>query len=48
MLIAMAPEMAAVVQPNSCSSGTIRMLGVARIPAVTSKIRKVTPATTQA
>jgi hypothetical protein len=44
---AMAAEMAALLQPNSRSSGTIRMLGVARTPAVTSKTAKVTPAIVQ-
>ena len=48
MLMAMAPEMAARLQPNSPSSGTIRMPGVARTPAVISSTRKVTAATIQA
>ena len=44
MLIATAAEIAARLQPNSLSSGTIMMLGVARIPAVTSRIPKVSNA----
>lgn len=35
-------------QPNSRSSGTIGMLGVARVAAETSRHRKVTPRTIQA
>ena len=37
ILIAMAPEIAARLQPNSRSKGTIRMAGVARMPAVESR-----------
>ena len=48
MLIATAAEITARFQPNSVSSGTIRMPGVARMPAVTSSTMKVTAATTQA
>lgn len=48
MLTATAPAIVAVDQPNSRSSGTIRMPGVARIPAPISSTTKVTPATTQA
>jgi hypothetical protein len=48
MLIATAAEMAARLQPNSVSSGTISTPGVARMPAVTIRITKVTPATTHA
>ena len=48
MLMAMAPEIAARVQPNSCSSGTMRMAGEARTPAVASRIKNVTAATIQA
>ena len=48
MLMATAPEMAARLQPNSASSGTIRSPGVARMPAVDSSTRKVTAATTHA
>ena len=47
MLIATAPEITVRFQPNSASSGTIRMPGVARMPAVTSSTRNVTPATIQ-
>ena len=46
MLMATAPEMTARFQPNSLSSGTIRMPGVARMPAVTSRTVNVTAATT--
>ena len=48
MLMATAAEITARLQPNSASSGTIRMPGVARMPAVTSSTTKVTAATTQA
>ena len=48
MLIAIAAEIAAVDQPNSCSSGTIKTPGVARTAAVTSSTQKVTAAMTQA
>ena len=48
MLMATASEMTARLQPNSVSSGTIRMLGVARMPAVTSTTTNVVAATTQA
>jgi len=46
-LIEIASEMVALDQPNSCSRGTISTLGVARIPAATSKAKKVKPATSQ-
>ena len=48
MLIATASEMAARLQPNSASSGTISTPGVARMPAVISSTMKVTAAITQA
>jgi hypothetical protein len=48
MLIAIAAEMTVRLQPNSRSSGMIRMPGVARMPAVTRRTAKVTKATTQA
>ena len=49
MFRAMAPEMAAADQPNSCSMGTMSTPGVARTAAVTSKtLQKVTAATIQA
>ena len=41
-------EIVARDQPNSVSSGTIKTPGVARSPAATSKVTKVTPATIQA
>ena len=41
-------EITVRLQPNSLSSGMMRMPGVARIPAVTSSTPKVTSATTQA
>ena len=44
-LIATANEMVARDQPNSCSTGTIRMLGMERMPAATSSVTKVIPAT---
>ena len=47
MLIATANEIAVRFHPNSVSSGTIRTPGVARTPAPTSRITKVTAATTQ-
>ena len=47
-LIPIAKEIVARDQWNSCSSGTIRMPGVARTPAVTTTATKVTAATTQA
>jgi hypothetical protein len=40
--------MAASLQPYSDSNGSMSTPGVARIPAVTSSTRNVTPATTQA
>jgi hypothetical protein len=48
MLIATAEEMTARLQPNSPSSDTMSTPGVARTPAVTSRMTNVTPATTQA
>ena len=48
MLIATAPEITVRLHPNSASSGTIRMPGVARTPAVISSTTKVTSATIQA
>ena len=48
MLIATAAEMTARLQPNSPSSETISTPGVARTPAVTSRMTNVTSATTQA
>ena len=48
MLIATAAEMTVRLQPNSCSSGTIRSAGVARTPAVMRRTVKVTSATTHA
>ena len=42
MLMATAAEIAARLQPNSDSSGTMRRPGVARMPAVMSRTRKVT------
>jgi hypothetical protein len=47
MLIATAPEMTARLQPNSVSSDTMRTPGVALMPAVTSRMTKVTVATIQ-
>jgi hypothetical protein len=44
---AIAEEISAVSQPNSFSSGTIRMPGAPSAPAVTSMVRNVTPTTTQ-
>src|SRR5438128_10698945 len=44
----MADEMPARLQPNSCSSGTMRTLGVARMPAAASSDTKVIAMTTQA
>ena len=44
--IAMAVEICCAVQPNSFSSGTIMTPGAPIAPAVTSMVRKVTPATT--
>ena len=41
-----AEETVAGDQPNSCSSGTINMLGVARTAAVTTSVTNVTAATT--
>jgi len=41
-------EIVALDQPNSCSSGTIRIPGVDLIPAVMNRVRKVTPAIIQA
>ena len=46
MLTATANEIAVRFHPNSVSSGTISTPGVARTPAPTSRITKVTPATT--
>ena len=43
-----ASEMLARVQPNSCSSGTMRTPGVARMPAAASNVTKVMAATIQA
>jgi len=43
-----AKEIVARDQWNSCSSGTIRTLGVARTPAVTTTTRKVTATMIQA
>ncbi len=48
MLMATAVEMTARLQPNSRSSDSISTPGVARMPAVTSRITNVTTATTQA
>ena len=48
MFSPIAKEIVARDHPNSVSSGTIRTPGVARSPAATSKVRKVTPATIQA
>jgi len=46
--MATAREIIERCQPNSCSSGTISTLGVARMPAVTIRITNVTAATIQA
>ena len=43
-LMATAPEIAVRLQPNSVSSGTISSPGVARMPAVISRVKKVTTA----
>jgi hypothetical protein len=43
-----ADDSSARLQPNSCSSGTMSTLGVARTPAAASSTTKVTPATIQA
>jgi hypothetical protein len=47
-LIETAIETVTRVQPNSCSMGRIRTAGVARMPAVTSSARNVTPVMIQA
>lgn len=47
-LIETATEMTARFQPNSCWSGTISTLGVARKPAAPISAMKVTAAMTQA
>ncbi len=47
MLTATANEIAVRFHPNSVSSGTISTPGVARTPAPTSRITKVTAATIQ-
>ena len=47
-LRAKAREIDVRVQPKVRSKGTIMTLGVARVPAVTSMTRNVTPITTQA
>ena len=43
-----ASEMVARDQPNSCSSGTIKIPGVDLMPAVVNRVRKVTATTIQA
>ncbi len=43
-----AMEIVARDQPNSCSSGTIRTPGVARMAAAVSRVRNETASTTQA
>jgi hypothetical protein len=48
MFIATAALIVAADQANSFSRGTMRTLGVARTPAPTSSIKKVTPATDHA
>jgi hypothetical protein len=48
MLIATADEITARLQPNSLSSEIISTPGVARTPAVTSRMTNVTAATTHA
>ena len=48
MLMAMAEEMTVRLQPNSLSSGIMRMPAVERMPAVTRRTAKVTRATTHA
>ena len=48
MLMATAAEIAARLQPNSASSGTISTPGVALMPAVTMSTTKVTAAMTHA
>ena len=48
MLIAMANEMVERLQPNSCSSGTMSTLGVARMPAPARSARNVTARMIQA
>jgi len=48
MLMAIAPETVARSQPNSRSSGMMRIPGAARTLAVTSRTRNVTVTTTQA
>ena len=45
--IAMAEEISAVVQPNSCRSGSIMTPAEPMAPAVASMVRKVVAATTQ-
>ena len=42
MPIEMASEIVPRLQPNSCSSGSIITLGVARVPAAHSRIRNTT------
>jgi hypothetical protein len=48
MLMAIAAEMVARLQPNASSNGTISTDGAARTPAATRSRTKVTPTTTQA
>ena len=44
----MAREIVALVQPNSCSSGTISTDGADRTPAATRKVVKATATMVQA
>ena len=43
-----AEEISAVVQPNSCCSGTMNTPGAPTVPAETSAVKKVTATITQA
>jgi len=45
--IEMASEIVLRLQPNSCSSGSIITLGVARVPAAHSRIRNTTASASQ-
>ena len=42
-----AEEISAVVQPNSCCSGTMKTPGAPTVPALISAVKKVTPTITQ-
>ena len=42
-----AEEISAVVQPNSCCSGTMKTPGAPTVPAVIKVVKNVTPTITQ-